>query len=320
MAVPAAALKATTASGGARQAIRRTKPTSRRVNGVVPHRIVQRRNLYIVDRDTGKMGGFQNPDVPASVQIGGDCHCGQSYFKGSDGGGRVVTSGGPNIVQWTINTANRPALTQEAQTSFASGQDQGGFTSISSNGTAANTAIIWAVGRPMSNADVRVTLYAFNATASGGALTPLWHDYAGVWPNTGGNANIVPTVANGMVYVASNKELQIFGLTRPSKTPKRMERMVSQAEPAAPSHVPDTGPIYWGTIRGVDGSKITLELRTGRTINVDLSPIMPKATSDFGAIGRFLAVAGELGTNNVLTATGAWRVKSPAFFEPDRDH
>ena len=71
-------------------------------------------NLYIVDRDTGKMGEFQNPNVPASVQIGGDCHCGQSYFKGSDGVGRVVTSGGPNLVQWTINTAIRTALTPGA--------------------------------------------------------------------------------------------------------------------------------------------------------------------------------------------------------------
>ncbi len=276
-------------------------------------------NLYIVDRDTGKMGEFQNPNVPASVQIGGDCHCGQSYFKGSDGVGRVVTSGGPNLMQWTINTANRPALTQEAQAPFASGQDGGGFTSISSNGGDANTAIIWAVGRPMSNTDVRVTLYAFNATASGGALTPIWHDYAGLWPNTGGDANIVPTVANGMVYVASNKELEIFGLTRPSKTPKRLSRVVSQAEPAAPSHVPDTGPMYWGTIRAVDGAKIKLELRTGRTITVDLSHIMPRATSDFGAIGRSLAVSGEVGPDDVLTATGAWRVKGPAFFGPDRD-
>jgi hypothetical protein len=278
-------------------------------------------NLYIVDRDTGKMGEFQNPNVSASVQIGGDCHCGQSYFKGSDGVGRVVTSGGPNLIQWTINTANKPALAQEAQAVFASGQDGGGFTSISSNGANANTAIIWAVGRPMSNADVRVTLYAFNATASGGVLAPLWHEYAGLWPNTGGDANIVPTVVNGMVYVASNKELEIFGLTRPSKTPKRLSRMVSQAEPAAPSYVPSTGPLYWGTIRAVNGSKIKLELRTGRTITVDLSHIMPKATSDFGAIGRFLAVSGELGSDDVLIATGAWRVKGPAFFGPDRsDH
>jgi len=222
-------------------------------------------------------------------------------------------------VQWTINTANRPALAQEAQAAFASGQDGGGFTSISSNGTVANTAIIWAVGRPMSNTDVRVTLYAFNAAASGSALTPLWHEYAGLWPNTGGDANIVPTVANGLVYVASNKELEIFGLTRPSRTPKRMSLTISQAEPAAQSYVPDAGPLYWGTIRAVDGSKVTLELRTGRTITVDLSRIMPKATSDFGAIGRWLAVSGNLGEDGVLTATGAWRVKGAAFFGPDRD-
>jgi len=276
-------------------------------------------NLYIVNRDTGQMGEFQNPNVSASVPIGGDCHCGQSYFKGSDGVGRVVTSGGPDLVQWTINTANRPALAQEAQAAFASGQDGGGFTSISSNGTVANTAIIWAVGRPMSNTDVRVTLYAFNAAASGSALTPLWHEYAGLWPNTGGDANIVPTVANGLVYVASNKELEIFGLTRPSRTPKRMSLTISQAEPAAQSYVPDAGPLYWGTIRAVDGSKVTLELRTGRTITVDLSRIMPKATSDFGAIGRWLAVSGNLGEDGVLTATGAWRVKGAAFFGPDRD-
>ncbi len=290
--------------------------------GPVPHLAVaagKDGNLYIVNRDTGKMGEFRNPNVPASVQIGGDCHCGPSYFKGSDGVGRVVTSGGPNLGQWKINTANRPALAQEAQVAFASGQDGGGFTSISSNGTTANTAIIWAAGRPMSDKDVRVTLYAFNATASGSSLTPLWHDYAGTWPNTGGDANIVPTVVNGMVYVASNKQLQIFGLIRPSATPKRMSLMVTQVEPAAASYVPDTGPIHWGTIRTVHGSKVTLELRTGRTIVADLSHIMPRATSDFGAIGRWLAVSGTLGANGVVTATGAWRVKGPAFFGPDRD-
>jgi hypothetical protein len=35
---------------------------------------------------------------------------------------------------------------------------------------------------------------------------------AGNWPNLTGNANLVPVVANGQVFVASNKQLQIFGL------------------------------------------------------------------------------------------------------------
>jgi hypothetical protein len=57
-------------------------------------------------------------------------------------------------------------------------------------------------------------LYAFKAKLSGGSnkLTQLFSQPAGEWPNTGGNANVVPVVANGKVYVASNKQLTIFGL------------------------------------------------------------------------------------------------------------
>jgi hypothetical protein len=274
--------------------------------------------LYIVNRDTGAMGGFKTPNVAAHVDIGGDCHCGPSYYKGVDGVGRVVTSGGPNLLQWKVDTSASPALAQEASTPFASGQDGGGFTSISSNGTTANTAIVWAVGRPMSKNDVRVTLYAFDAAQSGGALTPLWHDFAGDWPNIGGNANIVPTVANGRVYVASNKQVQIFGLLHPTKAVKRKLERIAEAVPAAKSVIPDVGPMHWGVIRAADGGVIALELREGRTIKVDLTNIMPVATSDFGAIGRSLAVAGPL-RDGVVKATAAWRVKGPAFYGDDRE-
>jgi len=43
-------------------------------------------------------------------------------------------------------------------------------------------------------------------------MTTLFTATAGAWPNMGGNANLVPVVANGLVFVASNKQLQIFGL------------------------------------------------------------------------------------------------------------
>ena len=44
-------------------------------------------------------------------------------------------------------------------------------------------------------------------------MSVLFKSHAGLWPNQGGNSNLVPVVANGKVYVASYKELQIFGLT-----------------------------------------------------------------------------------------------------------
>jgi hypothetical protein len=290
--------------------------------GKVPHLAVgagKDGNMWIVNRDTGKMGEFHSPNIPVSVPISGDCHCGPSYYRGSDGVGRVVSSGGTEIIQWKVNTAVTPALAQEAKVSPLVGQDGAGFTSISSNGTTANTAIIWTVGRPVSDKDTTVTLQAFDGTAAGGALKQLWSGPAGSWPNTGGNANIVPTVANGMVYVASNKQVQIFGLTRPAQAGNRFTPMAAAPEPAAPSFTPATGPLYYGTIKAVDGSKITLELRTGQLVTVDVSKVLPRATSDFGAIGRYLAVTGPKGADGVVNATGLWRIKNPAFFGADRD-
>jgi hypothetical protein len=50
-------------------------------------------------------------------------------------------------------------------------------------------------------------------------MNRLFERTAGNWPNTDGNANLVPVVANGLVFVASYQQLQIFGLTgQQSKT------------------------------------------------------------------------------------------------------
>jgi hypothetical protein len=88
--------------------------------GPVPHLAVaagKDGRLFILDRDD--MGRFHNPDVPAHVGIG-ECWCGPSYYEGSDGIGRVVTSGGSmlssgdsqsRVETWTINTFRNPALT-----------------------------------------------------------------------------------------------------------------------------------------------------------------------------------------------------------------
>ena len=45
-------------------------------------------------------------------------------------------------------------------------------------------------------------------------MTQLFKGNAGAWPNLGGDANLVPVVANGQVFVASNQQLQIFGIKK----------------------------------------------------------------------------------------------------------
>jgi hypothetical protein len=160
------------------------------------------------------MGRLHNPDIPAHVNIGG-CWCGPSYYQGADGVGRVVSSGGNQVETWKVNTSLRPALILEASSPVlaATSQAPGFFTTVSSNGLQTNTAIIWAIGRPAGpiGSSRPIVLYAFNGTRSGSNLPLLWSGRAGVWPYSG-DANLVPTVANGMVYVVSYKELAIFGL------------------------------------------------------------------------------------------------------------
>ena len=106
--------------------------------------------------------------------------------------GRVVSSGGTNMIVWRVQTAPTTALMKESvSATVPSGPNEGFFTTASSNGTQAGSAIIWAVARP-------------NRT--------LFSAVAGPWSTTYANANIVPVVANGYVYVGSYKELAIFGL------------------------------------------------------------------------------------------------------------
>jgi hypothetical protein len=154
-------------------------------------------------------------DVLGTYAIGG-CWCGESYFVGSDGAARVVSSGGRLVKIWKLSTSSTPALTlaMESQT-VQSGQYPGLFTSISSNGQL--NSIIWTVSRPQSLSNPDVNLYAFNPDVSGKTMKLLFRGAAGSWPNPGNDANIVPVVANGEVFIASSGQLQIFGLLSTGK-------------------------------------------------------------------------------------------------------
>jgi hypothetical protein len=172
--------------------------------------------MYLLNRD--HMGGFAtgpegSDNVVAEANIGA-CWCGPSYFE-SEGKGRIVSSGGDKVMVWEVRTSPDVSLVHEGtspKVGGASVQDSGFFTSVSSNGH--KDAIIWAVSRADSSSPPKLWLYAFKAKLSGGSnkLTQLFAQPAGTWPNTGGNANVVPVVANGKVYVASNAQLTIFGL------------------------------------------------------------------------------------------------------------
>jgi hypothetical protein len=247
---------------------------------------------FLLDRDN--MGGYtkDGPNNVLQTVNMGPCWCGPAYYVGSDGTPRVVTGGGNGVTSWKLTTSPATQLALEASTSSSvvgGLPDNGGVIPVvSSNGTTSNSAIVWFVERPASSSDqdpgTPITLWAF---AASNLAQPLVSIAAGTWTHAvNSNANLVPTVANGRVYVASNQQLQIFGLLtadsgRAAARPRAMASSV-------PDHVQcpnSTAPVvglggqpgvthdFYGTVCQVQGTQLRLALRTGQTLTVDTAAV-----------------------------------------------
>lgn len=269
-------------------------------------------NLYLMNRKS--LGGYvpSGPDhVFDTVNIGG-CWCGQSYFDAaSDSVPRIVASGGNTVTVLKVPTARPIKFQQAGSLGLPSGQDPGFFTVVSSNGKAPG-AIIWALARPTSVPGT-MTLFALSSesTTSGGQLQTLFQATAGSWASSGGNANIVPVVANGKVYVASYQQLAIFGLGANAK---------GKAITIKAPHIAYTTPHeVTGTLVETRGSRLALRTRTGRVVRVDDSDAVRHERSVDLVVGRVLDARGTYDAAGVLRATSIVRAKpSPASWPADR--
>jgi hypothetical protein len=280
--------------------------------------------MYLLNRDN--LGGFTSGDTGAlDKETIGACWCGPSYFTGSDGIGRVVSSGcsgctptsGSTLAQitvWKVQTSPTVALVNEgAALPVASGQAGGTFTTVSSNGTQAGTAIIWATGEPINSNPATVNLYAFAAAPSGGVLPLLYSSGAGSWPYTAANANIVPVVANGKVYVASNKQLTIFGLGG--------HPFVALPGAAAKPEARNTKSPHeiTGVLEQAGRAVLTLRTRTGAIARVDDSEALRRKQTGVLVEGSAYTAQGTYDSTGALHAEAVARAKgSPALWPLDR--
>jgi hypothetical protein len=279
--------------------------------------------MFLLNVDN--LGGYTpgGPNNVLDTKSIGKCWCGPSYFTGADNVGRVVSSGGSKIIVWIVQTSPNVALVQEGVGKLpSSGQDPGTFTTVSSNGTTAGTAIIWAIGRPTGTLHPEVHLYAFAATPSGGVLPLLFSSVAGQWPDIQHTANIVPVAANGQVYVASNQQLTIFGIFGPSGHPfVRASPSVGSA--AATNEPPNQ---ITGVLERVDGPVLTLRLSDGKMVRIDNSEPLRLNQTDVLVVGNAYTVQGTYGGPVVIVgnppdlhAQIIWRAKdSPETWPPNR--
>jgi hypothetical protein len=268
--------------------------------------------LYLLNRDN--LGGLGGHAPAVKSYTNGGCWCGPSYYVGADGVPRIVTSTGHNVGIWTLQTQPSAGLTLESSgPTLKSGTDKGFFTTVSSNGDVANSAIVWAIPHP-ANSDHKhtVVLTAFDPSNHS---SQVFSGPAGTWPfASNANANLVPVVANGQVFVASYKQLSIFGLAPPAQH-------VTFAPPLAPPVVRYTGTKHeiYGTAVSITHETMMLRTRAGTLLAVDLSAA--RATSDVPqtATGQPVIVRGDYDASGNFKARYVLHAKNdPELWLPDR--
>lgn len=246
---------------------------------------------FLLNRDN--LGGYTEggPDNVVQTVEQGACWCGPAYFVGSDGSPHVLTGGGNGVTDWLLQTSPSVQLIEGSSTGpgAADGLPEygGAIPVVSSNGTTPGTAIVWFIQKPQTSSDndpgTPVTLMAYDATNLQNQLVSI---QAGTWTHAvNSNANIVPTVANGKVYVASNKQVQVFGLLPPpgSAARKALPRPATPSKPDVVTCAPSETPLaavgaatssthqFYGRVCRASGSEVQLSLRSGRSITIDIS-------------------------------------------------
>ncbi len=289
----------------------------------------KRGTMYLLNRDS--LGGFTpgGPDKVLDTKTIAPCWCGPSYFTGSDGIGRVVSSGcsgctptsGATLAQitvWKVQTSPTVAFVQEgAALPVASGQDGGTFTAVSSNGTTVGTAIVWATGRPSDPTTLAVHLYALAAAPSGGTLPLLYSSQAGSWLNSQVSANIVPVVANGKVYVASDKLLTIFGLGGHAFVVSAAA--TAAAAGSAAGNTQESPHQVTGVLQPASGTGLALRTRAGTIARVDDSEALRREHTGILVPGKAYTAQGTYDSTGTLQANAITRAKGPpALWPPDR--
>ena len=261
--------------------------------------------MYVLNADDLGNGKLKGGRAYSTANVG-SCWCGPSYYKGSDGFGRVVSSGNNTVGVWRVDaTGARPKLILKRQPGSVDGaQFPGFFTSVSSNGTLSGTAVIWAVGRPVDSDPAHISLYAFNPDKDG----TLFSAVAGSWPNTGGDSNIVPVVANSKVFVASDQTLTIFGISAAGRkvaipSPRHVDLRAALA--------PGEHELY-GRIERVEGDMVQIRTRDGRLVTIDAATA--KSKYDFAKpwIGHALMARGTFAPDGTLKAALVVHAKDSA--------
>jgi hypothetical protein len=167
----------------------------------------------LLNRDS--LGGQQTGDTGALWQsnTGGGMWGGPAFFQDTNGNSYIVEGNGSPFSTYELNTSNDSFSTvASVNVGCLECRNSGSQPVISSLGTNAGTAVVWALQTP-GNGGGTITLKAFNPMN----MTQLYAGAAGTWTIGSGasyiaGALVSPLVANGKVYVPTDGSVAVFGL------------------------------------------------------------------------------------------------------------
>ena len=76
--------------------------------------------------------------------------------------------------------------------------------------------------------------------------------------------------------------------------------------------------MYWGIIKQFDGDLLLVELRTGRALQVDITPAVKAQRVPPLNSGQAIAVSSVMNANGIFEASFVWRVKGQSLWGEDR--
>ncbi len=270
-------------------------------------------NMYFMNADN--LTNHTTGDARAFGTYGiGGCWCGASYFTGTDGKGRVVSSGGGSVGLWLVHGSGaHPTLTNEYFGPGIPGEQAPGFmTAVSSNGSSG--VVIWAVGHAVSqdSGDPTISLYAFNGPTG----AQIFSGTAGFWPNTNGTANIAPVVANGHVYVATYEGLAIYGL---SSGPAAVPALTGESHATRRIALAPGQHEIFGTVTAINGWNVTVAKRDGSIVTVNTLSAAQHDLYAAPSVGRGISVRGTYTATNMMTANVVLHANGhPRMWQSDR--
>ena len=161
---------------------------------------------YVLRRDN--LGGFRTPcpdNVAFEAETNWGIWGGPTAWKSGKRDYVAIPGTGPAGIRVYALNASTGALTLSSQTGeFLHNGGESAIVTSDRSGTP-STLILWTLTRPTTGT---IYLQAYDALNVRKRLASV---AAGSWANSGGYAAVSPTVVSGYVFVATNKELTIWG-------------------------------------------------------------------------------------------------------------